>query len=146
MKTYIGIKKIEAEPMNRGDYNKYRGWTIPEDENPADDGYLVKYTDGYESWSPKHQFDEAYSEIGVNPLVDTALLLKSSDFKDRFKAEYWQTKIRYDKLHQMIVKYDAGTLNFEPKCSIGIFKDQARAMNNYLYTLEIRAQIEGIVL
>ena len=31
MKTYIGIKKVEAEPMNRGDYNKYRGWTIPED-------------------------------------------------------------------------------------------------------------------
>lgn len=29
MKTYIGVKKIEAEPMTRGDYNTYRGWQIP---------------------------------------------------------------------------------------------------------------------
>lgn len=28
MKNYIGTKRIEAEPMTRGDYNKYRGWTI----------------------------------------------------------------------------------------------------------------------
>lgn len=146
MKTYIGIKKIEAEPMNRGDYNKYRGWTIPADENPADDGYLVKYPDGYESWSPKSAFDEAYSEVGVNPLVDTSLLVKSSDFKDRFKAGYYQTKIQYDKLRQIIVKYEAGTLNFEPKCDLELLKAQAKSMDNYLYALETRAQIEGIVL
>ena len=42
MKNYIGTKRIEAEPMTRGDYNKYRGWTIPADENPEDEGYIVK--------------------------------------------------------------------------------------------------------
>ena len=62
MKTYVGVKQIQAKEMNRGDYNKYRGWTIPADENPADEGYLVKYSDGYESWSPKKQFEEAYRE------------------------------------------------------------------------------------
>lgn len=62
MKKYIGTKIIEAKPMTRGDYNDYRGWTIPKDENPADEGYLVKYPDGYESWSPKKQFEEAYRE------------------------------------------------------------------------------------
>lgn len=62
MKKYIGVKQIQAKEMNRGDYNKYRGWTIPENENPADEGYLVKYPDGYESWSPKKQFEEAYRE------------------------------------------------------------------------------------
>ena len=60
MKRFIGTKVIEAKPMTRGEYNKYRGWTIPADENPADEGYLVKYSDDYESWSPKKQFDEAY--------------------------------------------------------------------------------------
>ena len=60
MKRYIGTKVIHAKPMNRGDYNKYRGWTIPENENPADEGYLIKYPDGYESWSPKSVFDGAY--------------------------------------------------------------------------------------
>lgn len=46
--------------MNRGEYNKYRGWKIPENENPDDEGYIVKYYDGYISWSPKKQFSEAY--------------------------------------------------------------------------------------
>ena len=62
MKQYIGTKMIEAKPMNRGDYNTYRGWNIPKDENPADEGYLVMYSDGYESWSPKKQFEEAYRD------------------------------------------------------------------------------------
>lgn len=53
---------LEAKPMNRGDYNKYRGWPIPLDENPADEGYLIKYQDGYESWSPKDVFEEAYRD------------------------------------------------------------------------------------
>lgn len=42
-------------------------------------------------------------------LKDTVQMMESEDFKERFKAEYYQTKIRYDKLHQMIVKYEAGT-------------------------------------
>ena len=62
MKDYIGTKMIQAKPMTRGDYNKYRGWQIPADENPEDEGYLVKYKDGYESWSPKEVFEEAYRE------------------------------------------------------------------------------------
>lgn len=60
MNTYIGVKIIEAKSLNRGDYNKYRGWQIPVGENPADEGYLVKYEDNYESWSPKEVFDRAY--------------------------------------------------------------------------------------
>ncbi|MEN6536479.1 MAG: DUF2829 domain-containing protein [Bryobacteraceae bacterium] len=63
MQKYLGVKLIEAKPMTRGDYNTYRGWTIPADENPFDEGFLVVYPDGYESWSPKQQFEEAYREI-----------------------------------------------------------------------------------
>lgn len=72
MKTYIGTKIIQATPMNRADYNEYRGWPLPENENGADEGYLVEYTDGgkgndsrhygYISWSPKAQFEGAYRE------------------------------------------------------------------------------------
>ena len=60
MKQYIGTKIIQAGPMTRWAYNVFRGWQIPEDENPADDGYMVKYPDGYVSWSPKNVFEEAY--------------------------------------------------------------------------------------
>ncbi|MBP2629882.1 MAG: hypothetical protein H6Q70_510 [Firmicutes bacterium] len=59
MEQYIGVKIIQAEPMTRGEYNKFKGWTIPADENPKDEGYLVKYRDGYISWSPKGIFEEA---------------------------------------------------------------------------------------
>lgn len=79
-------------------------------------------------------------------LIDTVDLMASMDYKERFKAEYWQTKIRHDRLHDMIVKYDAGTLNFVPTCNIDIFKKQITNMANYLYVLEVRAEIEGVVL
>lgn len=78
--------------------------------------------------------------------LNTVGLKDSNDFKDRFKAEYYQLKIRYEKLYEMIVKYEAGTLNFEPKCPIELLKQQAKNMGEYLYTLEIRAEIEGIDL
>ena len=66
MKKYIGTKLIEAEPMTRGEYNEYRGWTIPADENPADEGYLVRYSDSYVSWSPKEVFDKSYLVVDDN--------------------------------------------------------------------------------
>lgn len=72
MKTYIGTKQIAAQQMTRGEYNTYRGWQLPENENGEDAGYLVEYLDGgnandsrhagYISWSPKEQFDNAYRE------------------------------------------------------------------------------------
>lgn len=46
MKAYIGTKIINAKPMNRSDYNIYRNWALPEDEDGTDEGYLVEYTDG----------------------------------------------------------------------------------------------------
>ena len=79
-------------------------------------------------------------------LLDTVELMVSDDYKNRMKAEYLQTKIRYDKLHKMIVKYESNTLNFEPSCSLDLLKKQASAMGKYLYYLECRAEIEGIEL
>lgn len=68
MKKYVGTKVIEAKPMTRGDYSKFRGWQIPADENPEDAGYLVKYRDDYVSWSPAYAFEEVYREYDENKL------------------------------------------------------------------------------
>jgi hypothetical protein len=67
---HIGTKLIHAESMTRAEYNVLRDWILPADENGADEGYLVEYLDGgkpnlagyegYVSWSPKEQFDNAY--------------------------------------------------------------------------------------
>ena len=77
-------------------------------------------------------------------LKDTIELMQSDNYKLRFAAEYFQTKIRYDKLHKMLIKYEAGTLTFEPKCSLELLTEQAAHMYIYLKCLEVRAEIEGI--
>lgn len=74
MKTYIGTKIILAVAMNRQQYNDYRGWSLPADENGEDEGFLVEYLDGgqanhpdhkgYISWSPKEVFENAYKPSG----------------------------------------------------------------------------------
>lgn len=73
MQKYIGTKLINAKPMTRLEYNVLRGWTLPTNENGADDGYLVEYVDGgqanhqdfsgYISWSPADVFDRAYRPV-----------------------------------------------------------------------------------
>lgn len=70
MEKFIGTKVILAKPMTRGEYNEYRGWECPKDENPDDQGFFVEYLDGgksnhsdhkgYISWSPEGVFERAY--------------------------------------------------------------------------------------
>lgn len=68
------------------------------------------------------------------------------DYKQRMIEEYQQTKARYQKLHKMLVKNDAGTIDFTPTCPIGWLREQAEIMWRYLYILEVRAEIEGVDL
>lgn len=71
MEKYLGVKVIEATPMTRGDYNIFRGWKLPTDENGTDDGYKVIYNnDGipHISWSPKEVFEKSYMKIGDNKI------------------------------------------------------------------------------
>ena len=73
-------------------------------------------------------------------------LMKSEDYKDRFRAEYYQLEDRIDKLANMLEKYKAGTLNFAPSCSYELLSYQLQTMNAYKRVLEERAEIEGIEL
>lgn len=86
---------------------------------------------------------ENKDEITLN---DTVEYMNSDDYKERFLAEYMQLKIRYNNLHKMLVKYDAGTLEFEPTCDHMVLEDQEYYMLNYLKTLEVRAEMEGLPL
>lgn len=80
----------------------------------------------------------------AGPLEFTIDLMRSGDYKERFKAEYHQTKIRYDKLHKMLIKEEAGTLDFKTTCPIELLQRQKESMGWYLHALEVRAEIEGI--
>lgn len=79
-------------------------------------------------------------------LKDTISLMQSADFKERFKAEYFQLKIRRSGLKNMLDKWKNGTLDFEPMCPFHLLRKQLLVMDEYLEVLEERAKIEGIDL
>ena len=89
-------------------------------------------------------------------LKSTIDYMTSKDYKERFLAEYWQTKIRYEKLKALNTKLEAGfilheegenaILDFTPTCPYELLKQQQSIMGEYLHTLELRAVIEGVDL
>lgn len=72
MKKYIGTKIIEAEPAYRvvdaeGNVRVVTEAAEAKRCGTVDLGYKVRYPDGYESFSPKGAFDDAYHPInGMN--------------------------------------------------------------------------------
>lgn len=77
MQDYIGTKALKAEPMTRGDYNAHRGWTPPNGEDQSVAGYHVVYADGYESWTPAPQFEEAYQAFDAMSFGHALVMLKA---------------------------------------------------------------------
>lgn len=79
-------------------------------------------------------------------LENTIELMKSKDWRDRFVAEYLQTKIRYDRLHELIIRREVGMLDFKTPIPLKSWQTQARHMGLYLYELEKQAILHGIAL
>lgn len=77
-------------------------------------------------------------------LKETILMMNSIDYKERFKAEYYQLNIRYMKLLDMYNNWN--TLGFTPTCPKGLYHEQLYHMSNYLGILRQRAELEGIEL
>ena len=77
MEQYVGIKLVKATPMNRIDYNTYRGWTMPSNENGADAGYLIEYEaadgnpsnddrhEGHITWTPARAFEASHRQTNA---------------------------------------------------------------------------------
>lgn len=77
---------------------------------------------------------------------DTIALMQSADYNDHFKAEYYQLKIRYNKLRSIVEGMDAGTLDFTPTCPKELLLTQLSYMERYMVTLEHRAELEKVEL
>ena len=91
--------------------------------------------------------NEEYSEEkNVMELKDTVNMMNSTDYNERFKAEYYQNIIRYNKLRSMLGEWDRGELSFKPTCPRAIYDKQVKAMKDYIAVLENRASIEKIEL
>ncbi|ATD40340.1 hypothetical protein [Aeromonas salmonicida] len=67
LKYFACLAKVHAKPMTRGEYNAMRGWSLPENENGQDPGYLVIHNKGalneHQTWSPAHIFNASYEEV-----------------------------------------------------------------------------------
>lgn len=66
---YKTTKIVNAVPMTRLEYNEFRGWDLPENENGSDDGFLIETIggmkntptyNGFVQWLPIEQFKSEY--------------------------------------------------------------------------------------
>lgn len=102
MDKYIGFKLIEAEKAYRKitDYGISGVETIIISHNDAEktnkditeyeDGYKVKYSDGYSSWSPKDIFESSYLKVINNPALKNGVSISQSmvdDFIDNINIQ-----------------------------------------------------------
>jgi len=116
---YIGTKIIKAFPMTKVMYCDYRGWNVPEGEDPDEEVYLVEYEEdsnskpnhndhkGYISMSPKHVFDKAYRKAGT--YMDR-LIIERSDLNDKMvklRGALDNKKVPEDQVEILIKQYDA---------------------------------------
>lgn len=134
MALFIATRTVQAKPMNRQEYNDLRGWQVPDNENPADEGYLVVNSgvsernvdgfDGYVSWLPKLAFDEQYKKY------DTPI--------DRMQIEADDLDDKLLKLEAFINK---GQPAFLTDDEWALLKQQAEYMVLYRDTLGMRLDI-----
>lgn len=134
MKEYIGIKKIQATPMTRGEHHGIAG---PNDamskHSFEEEGYRVVYEDGYTSWSPKETFEKAYKEVLDFEFEDAEPLT----YKDRVKKEADELFVKAKDLKKFIKSPLFSNLEFDERQRL---EQQMMAMECYLTILAERIQ------
>lgn len=127
-KTYTGTKTLKAWPLTRGEYNEYRLWTPPEDEDQTVPGYLVEYEGddmpndqrhaGYISWTPADAFNGTYRPSGT--------------FYERLLIEGSELDVRLRKLRSFMDTPEFRALSPEDRNLLGA---QAAHMQGYVDVL-----------
>ena len=86
----------------------------------------------------------------MKELKDTVDGMLSTDYRERFVAEYQQTKIRYEKLKAFCNRVEAaamaGTAQPKHDCPLALLQAQQKYMGLYLAQLVLRAVIENVEL
>lgn len=129
MTQYTGTKTIKACPMSLGEAEKLLGRRIDSsavEERESSEGYLVEYEDGYRSWSPKVVFEKAYKV--------------SETHIDRMKLELEEVEARYLKGRKFTFSQEFRKLSDKKR---DILRKQLDAMENYLYLLSRRIELES---
>ena len=139
-------------------YNDILGNTLETMAADAEDKGRDRY--GLTRLEPTAEEDHSKILPIYSPLAETVEGMLHPDYKERFKAEYQQTKIRYEKLKAFNNKIEAARRTTcdpfvspakrvdEPKhdCPEEMLRNQQSIMGQYLHILEVRAVVEGIEL
>lgn len=108
----------------------------------------MDYDDSFSSFNPysmKNLFQRRiYKIMEYKTLKDTVDIMCSTDYKERFIAEYKQLEIRILGLERMLDNWDHNELNFKPTCPRSTYDLQLRAMKDYYAVLQMRAVMENI--
>lgn len=112
MKAYIGTEQLCASPMTRGEYNIHRGWTIPENENPSDEGYRTERSNGHVNWIPKDIFEKTYSEV-ANDIEMTEL--KHDLLTTKYTRVYHESNFKFNAPHY----YEVNSVHGEESKIVG---------------------------
>jgi hypothetical protein len=118
MKTYIGTKIIEAVPAIRKGCKVYeKDQPIAMGMVPDEDGYKVCYPDGYESFSPKAVFEEAYRPIDS---MNFGLAIEAMKKGKKCRRAGWNGKNQHIELASAIsYTSPAGTIVNAEHAAIG---------------------------
>lgn len=95
---YIGTKMIKVKPMTRGEYAELSGRNsiqTEKGESCSDEGYFIRYPDGYQSWSPKEAFENAYRKSGEMTFGHALEALKHGE---KVARTGWNGKNQYIQL------------------------------------------------
>lgn len=128
MKKYLGKKEVLASSMSMGDaYDKgllqYGLESSRVERNKQ--GYLVEYSNGYQSWSPKDVFDNSYKVIDT-PL--DSLYLECNELSDK-----------HNKLVFFLEK--EGAKEFVGDVQFGLMEEQRDLMKGYIDILKERIEL-----
>lgn len=136
MKTYVSSILVSAVPKARQEYNRYRGWKTPSNEDPEDGGFMFenrkgnsnhKKHKGYISWLPYLEFMAQFTAVGGAE--------GKPAHQQRVMAE----------LAELVKKLEALKVFFTTdiflKCSFeerDLLQEQSRLMTQYVNVLESR--------
>lgn len=129
MKKFIGTKEVSAMPIKLGEFIKMSGRNPYENDGKVhsehEPGYLVKYEDGYKSYSPKEVFEKAYR--------------CSETFVDRLRIELADLN---EKLLKLRAFFETEKYAKLPNRKMQLLRSQAFAMESYSLILEMRIDEE----
>lgn len=158
--SYIGVRSTSASPIKLEEFIKEAGYnpyanneTIPE---KFKEGYILFHGDQpgvAKSYLPKHIFERSHRPS--NLINGSFLYSISSDYKERFKGEFYYIKHKYEELINILNNWD-NFVKQEPyffdnmpsdiTCSKELLEKQAECMETYIDILEERAKVENIEL